>query len=340
MKTIFMKGRNIIRKNEITMNKKIQKILATTLSVFFVFSSDAHAYTIRNVAGTSSQGSFVVGPAKSELSLNPGETKTIELRIQNRMGRTQSFVISFENFVASNELDQAVVLAGAEMDTQTSLAQYIRVEKNNFTLEQGDELLLPVTISIPEQVAPGGKFGAVVVSAVSLSENSGTEERAYSGASVVSRIASLMFVRVNGDIVTSGTLVDFSTRNNQAVFWSGDIPVRMLFENTGTVHINPYGIISVKDIFGDRVGEAQIDPWFVLPGSVRTRDVSLRKEGLLGRYTATLEINPGYGSTTQMKEVAFYVVSPIALFVTIIISAVTVFGTRIVFKKRKEQKLV
>ena len=322
------------------MNKKVQKIIATTLSVFFVFSNAAHAYSISNIAGVSSQGSFVVGPAKSELSLNPGETKNIELRIQNRMGRTQSFEISFEDFVASKDLDQTVVLAGSEIKSQTSLVEYIRVEKNNFTLEQGDELVLPVTISIPEQVSPGGRFGAVVVSAVSLKENNGTEERAYSGASVVSRIASLMFVKVNGDVVTSGTLSDFSTKNNQAVFWSGEVPVRMLFKNTGTVHVNPYGIITVKDIFGSRVGEVQIDPWFVLPGSSRTRDVSLRKEGLLGRYTATLEINPGYGSTTQVKQIAFYVVSPVAVIITVIISAAVVFGIRKVFKKRREQTIV
>ncbi len=322
------------------MNKKVQKIIATTLSVFFVFSGVAHAYSIRNIAGASSQGSFVVGPAKSELSLNPGETKNIELRIQNRMGRTQSFEISFEDFVASQDLDQTVVLTGSEIRSQTSLAQYIRVEKNNFTLEQGDELILPVSISIPEQVAPGGRFGAVVVSAVSSKENNGTKERVYSGASVVSRIASLMFVKVNGEVVTSGKLLDFSTKNNQIVFWSGEIPVRVLFENTGTVHVNPYGIITVKDIFGGRVGEVQIDPWFVLPGSSRTRDVSLRKEGLLGRYTATLEINPGYGSTTQVKRIAFYVVSPVAVLITVLISVVAVFGVRKVFKKKREQTLV
>ena len=83
-----------------------------------------------------------------------------------------------------------------------------------------------------------------------------------------------------------------------------------------------------------------IDPWFVLPGSVRTRDISLQKTGMLGRYTATLEINPGYGSTTQTKRIAFYVVSPFAVLVTIVLCAGVMFGVRRVVLEKINKSIV
>ena len=59
------------------MKTKTQKIIATTLTLFFVMSGNVSAFTITNDTKIPNQGSFVVGPAKTEIVLSPGETKNV-----------------------------------------------------------------------------------------------------------------------------------------------------------------------------------------------------------------------------------------------------------------------
>jgi len=315
------------------MNTKLKKGIIWIAIIPFVLPTNLLAFSIKANTGIPVQGSFVVGPAKSEITLLPGETKSVTLQIQNRMGRTQTFVISFEDFSASKNLNETVELG--IQNSKTSLSQFMSVEKKEFTLNQGDELTLPVTISLPANANPGGKFGAVVVSAVSKKDVSGTEARAYSGATVISRIASLVFVTVSGDTKSEGVLTSFATKNNKTIFFSSEIPVRLVFQNTGNVNLNPYGIITVRDTFGSVLGTTELDPWFALPDSLRTRDVTLHRSNMFGKYSAHVAVNRGYGNVIDEKEITFYVFPPFWIAVIIISLILVIIGARKFVSRKK-----
>src|SRR5690606_42062164 len=77
--------------------------------------------------------------------------------------------------------------------------------------------------------------------------------------------------------------------------------------NTGTVHVDPYGESSITDRFGEEVGFEQLEPWFVLPGSLRRRELSWDREFLLGRYVVTAKINRGYDNIVDEVTTTFWV---------------------------------
>ena len=119
----------------------------------------------------------------------------------------------------------------------------------------------------------------------------------------------------------------------------GPIEMALLYENTGTVHLNPYGEVSIKNMLGEEVGYLEIDPWFVLPSAVRLREFSWDREFLFGRYTAEASINRGYDDEIDVLKTTFWVlpwklVGSIFLGLFIIIFLVRTFFRTFEFKRK------
>lgn len=277
------------------------------------------------------ENNFIVGPAKIELAVAAGDSKTTTLLIENRTGKKQTFKISFEDFVAGSG-DSAVSLLGTET-SKTSLKNLLSVEKDTFTLNHGERLSLPVTVSIPANSTPGGKFASVLVSAIAETNRVTESESAYTGSLVLGRVGSLFFVTVPGDTLSSGELVSLKTKNQKKLFFSNQIPLRIEYKNSGNVSLNPYGILEIKNVFGEVVSKKILDPWYTLPESIRTRDV-LVEGSFFGRYTAVAQINRGYEDIVDSKSFTFYVISNEALALVGILILVALF---VIWKKRNTQ---
>lgn len=270
---------------------------------------------------------FVVGPAKIEASVPAGENKTVFVDLENRTGRTQTFVLTFEDFKASADANQTVELLGNDR-SGTSLKDYVSLPESSFTLFHGDRVRIPVTISIPAVETPGGKFASVVVNAFPVVESENGETK--TGAVVLGRVASLLFVTVPGEIVHSASTESFRIAKDASVFFVAPVEFQIAYKNSGTTYENPYGGITIRNMFGSVVETIAIDPWYVLPGSTRTREVTFVQKNLFGLYTATLELNRGYENVIDTKEVSFLVLNP----VTLVLLFLVVFGLVFWFRNR------
>ena len=259
----------------------IRRIFLISIGIIPLF---VYAVSIDRFADTPNRLDFVVQPAKVEVSLYPGEKRMRNIYITNRLGERASFNVSIESFAASRDPRGGVILG------ESPAPSFVAVSDRTFVLSQGERAEVPVTIAVPRGTDPGGQFFAVVVS--------GSSEHKISGAAhITSRVAALFFVRIEGVMHEAGILNDFSYRDG---FFE------ILFENTGTVHINPYGVITIHRWWR---GDATIfvDPWFVLPGSSRIRAVALPINLGWGRYTATLLMNRGYHNVVDTKEIVFWI---------------------------------
>ena len=58
---------------------------------------------------------------------------------------------------------------------------------------------------------------------------------------------------------------------------------------------------------GHGVGVVDLEPWFILPMSERLREITWTREFLLGRYTATAEINRSYDDIVDTMSFTFWV---------------------------------
>jgi hypothetical protein len=128
------------------------------------------------------------------------------------------------------------------------------------------------------------------------------------GATIVSRLGALFFVRVNGETNESGGVEEFQMRNGRFLYGDGPYVFEILFRNSGNVHLAPYGYISLKNIFGREVAIIPIDAYFSLPQSLRLREIEWDDRTLFGLYSADLELNRGYNDLIDTHTVRFLAV--------------------------------
>lgn len=252
-------------------------------------------------------GDFVLSPGKVELTIPPGESKTVMLDVANRMADTKLFIIDIEDIGGSKNVEQPVVLLGDDRGPY-SLKDYISIEKTRFDLVPNHRALVPVTISVPPDAEPGGMYGSVLVRTVTKEAKAADEVNPVPQSAIVSRIGTLFFITVPGDVEAEGKLLEFKTKSDTNWFEKGPVDFQILYENTGSVHLNPYGELRVTNMFGEEVGFVELQPWFTLPGSLRLREVAWNREMLYGKYTAVLQLNRGYGDLIDEAQVTFWVI--------------------------------
>ena len=254
-------------------------------------------------------GDFVVGPGKIELTMNPGDTRTIQMTLANRLGSDRIFSLSEEDFTGSDDLNQPVVLLGDDRGPY-SAKDILGIPLKKLTVPQGEKAFIPITVSIPANAQPGGLYGSVIVSVTSKQgSTTPTDSASVATNPIITRLALLFFIRVAGEVNTEGQLTQFSLAGDHSVLWSND-PVKfdLVYKNTGSVHLVPSGTISVTNMFGSPVAQIPVDAWFAMPQSLRFREVPWSPPFLFGRYTAHAVINRGYGSTTDEADLAFWVI--------------------------------
>jgi hypothetical protein len=289
------------------MKKKTFLSLATFFVVFFilVFTQSAYAYKIQKLTGLETKNDFVVGPGKLEINVKSGDKFVRELFITNRLGRKAEFKVEVEDIKGSQNPQETVLFLGKEKGPY-SLKNFVHPQLKKFSLNHGERMILPVTVVIPNNHEPGGLYGSVVVTTSSVNSKSQSQaETAKTKVKLISRIGALFFIKVAGQAREDGFLQDFRTKFFNE---TGPINYTLTFQNKGNVHLNAYGLIDIKNICGKRVGEIKIDPFFIMPNSLRNRSIQWNKKWLFGRYTANLKLNRGYKNIIDEKTISFWVI--------------------------------
>jgi hypothetical protein len=263
-------------------------------------------YARETLPGQDVVGDFVVGPGKFELELAPGESKTVEVIVSNRMGQRELFEFQTEDAEGSADGSAAVNLLGERVGPY-SIKDFITVPYKKFYLEHGQRVRIPVTVTIPADAEPGAWYGSLLTLITSDPNLDDPTSGAKPGTAIISRIGTLFFVTSPGDIDREGAMVDFSTISGNKVFLQGPIDFGVTFENTGSVHLSPYGRITITNLIGESVGTVDMQPWFVLPKSLRTKELSWNRDLLIGRYTATVQLNRGYDDIVDELSFTFWV---------------------------------
>lgn len=275
-----------------------------------VTSTDPAAlgYTVESFPGSSEViGDFVVGPGKVELSLKPGESKKVEITATNRTGVDRIFKFSAEDTMGTKSGQDAIVLLGTDRGPY-SLKDYLDIPTGGILIKQGQRVRIPVTVAIPADASPGGLYGSALVETLTLPAETDSTVAAAAKSPLITRIGTLFFVTVEGALSRDAELVDFSTPGNKTLYSGGPIVMNVLHENRGNVHVVPYGEVEIFNYAGDSVQFIELDPWFVMPESLRNRELTWDRQWLLGRYTAVARINRGYDNIVDEREFQFWVI--------------------------------
>ncbi len=319
--------------------KNIYKILAVLLCSFML-PSCVLAYQ-KTQLEMEPQNDFVVEPGKTEIFLNRGEAVVKNVIVTNRINRRVHFKLTTEDLVGTKDQDQPVVLMG-DVDGPYSLKNLIIPEVSEFDLEMGERIIIPVTVSIPLDAEPRGYYGALIVSSETETDGDQSDPDGARGkTTIISRIGSLFLVKINGLGKEEGRLEDFKISGPlKKIFSSAPESFEIAYQNTGNIHLVPYGKISINNLVGKTVSQVPVNAYFVLPDSIRYREVIWQDSPFLfGRYTADLSLYKGYGNEYDTDRVVFWVlpwkiIIPIFAGLIILVSLVYYILTRFEIKKK------
>ncbi len=321
-------------------NKKKLLLSISSIVIFLLVGAIAlRAYTLFQ-STVADRNDFIVEPAKQEVNINPGESATRSISITSRVKSPITFALTSEDIIGSNQIDQPVILLGGDKSPY-SLKDYLHPEIKQFTLNFGQRIQIPVTIELPKTAAPGGFYAAMIVSNAPSKLGATTTGAAEApGATIISRIASLFFVRVNGPVTQSGHLSDFRVKEKGPVYQNANLTFQIYFNNDGNVHLVPYGYITVKNMWGATVDQLPVDAYFALPHSLRYREIPWGRTAAFGRYTAEVSLNRGYGSTTDVLKISIWVIpwkwiAIVLLILLIIVSASYFLRKNFEFKRKR-----
>ena len=270
---------------------------------FLAFPFFVSALIVEKLDNIPVSNDFVLSPGKIEIIMKPGETVTRSLTVTNRLGKTMKFRVDFEDFIGSAKGEQPAILLG-EAKSPYSLKDYFKSEVKEFILDHGEKIVLPIEIYLPQDIEPGGFYGAVLISTAPPKLE---EETAQEQIQIVGRVGTLFFVRTEGEIFQKGQLEKFIVADSRKFFEKGPISFSVFSRNTGSVHLVPYGVIEIKNLFGKKIGEVDIEPFFVMPASLREIRATWQRQIGIGKYTATLYLNRGYQNLVDKAEVSFWI---------------------------------
>lgn len=308
---------------------------AATSTQEAVVNEEGNWYRSERLSGNISVGDFVVGPGRAEITVSPGETIVQEITVTNRISPHRTFRLEVEDIYGTNDASAAAKLSGKERGPY-SIRDYISFPSDTFELDLGERARIPVTITVPADAEPGGFYGSILVSTERTPEANG---EGGSRSPIIARIGSLVFLTVRGDIEVGGETKSISTVGDKWWHEKGPIDFSILYENTGAIHVNPYGELSITNMLGEEVGFVELDPWFVLPKSLRSREITWDREFLLGRYTVTAKINRGYDDkidevTTTFWVLPWKIVGGAFLILFVFVFAIRMFLRTFEFKRR------
>ncbi len=283
-----------------------------------------------NVTGggaTTNKGygdSFRISPLRTDVTINPGETRKVTIYIQNLNPVPATLKPINNDFIAGNKEDGTpdIILNENEYAPTHSLKRFM-APIPNVAVGPGERKPVEVTISVPSTAQAGGYYGALRF-APALADGSGS-------VSVTGSVASLILMTVPGDLVENLTLKDFTLqqKGKESKRFSSPKGIKAVvrLQNKGNVHIAPQGGIFVQK--GDKViYQAKINDikpaGVVLPDSTRKWEIPVKKLGNFGKYKITAVI--GYGATNKTINIertiwiipTLYIVGAILALIAII----------------------
>lgn len=232
---------------------------------------------------------ITLSPPIIDTSAMPGETITPQVSVSNEGTQPITLNGSVEAFRASERPGVAEFFP-----SDNGLPTWINLEEKEILLKPGESKKIMLTIRVPLNTEPGSYYAAIFWSTTS-GPNPG------SGAAVMSRLGTLIFLRVQGNTTEKLEILSFSPVKN--IFWSWPAAFSASVKNTGNVHLVPRGELIIRSWSGKQIA---ILPWNesglrVLPGSERKMEQIWReknlweelKAGIWLRYSATLHLSYG-----------------------------------------------
>lgn len=238
-------------------------------------------------AQTQPKSGLAISPPTFELSANPGDTLTNNLRVDNVVDQPLEITVDTRNFTALGE-EGGIDLSADE--GEFSLASWISVTPTKITIPARESHVFEFVTSIPGNASPGGRFGSIIFK-TTLKPVGG-----QSGVAVGQEIGALVFLKIAGEVNEKASIASFAPKNGLSE--SGPVGFDIRMKNEGNVQFKPKGTITISNFFGKKIATVPVNEQNVLPGAIRKMSADWKTGWLFGKYSATVSLV--YGTDEQV----------------------------------------
>ncbi len=241
---------------------------------------------------------FAIAPATLDLSGQRGETIDGTIAVINNGSAEQTYYLGTLKFVPG---EQSGTPSFIPFETDHSgLPEWIAFPVRTVAIPANTKVDVPFTVTIPQNVASGTVYGAITVS------TSPSDVVAANGATIEAKMASLIFLTVEGETVDKLALLDFDATN------SGNTSLQLTrwftfrVQNQGNVVAVPTGTVTLVDALGRTVLSQPInqEQSRVLPMTTRS-------------FSGTIGPVPTSFGDELRSDVANFAIGPVTATLTI-----------------------
>lgn len=302
-------------------------------------------------------GGFFIGSTANALTLiaptfeqdvDPGVPSKTEIKLYNETQDTLSLYPEVVSFTANGETGQPTFDFEAPLE---GVATWFDLPEGPITLEGGERMVVPITITPPIDAEPGGHYATVFFSTTS-------PDLSDPGSLALStKLGSLFLLRVFGDVTEEGSIVEFGLDNNKTTLNRLPANIFTRFENSGNIHLRPEGTITIKNLMGAETAKLDFNAkkGATLPDSIRKYDTVWEKGQVkevsgnfwskfwtefaneknnfaLGRYKANISITAGT-LVQDDAELIFWVWPWRIMFVSLLVLALIILLLILMIKR-------
>lgn len=291
--------------------KKISKILFIALALVTTH------YSLATSSYAQTSIPLTVGPARQQITINPGETTTFAIKYYNQSDIALNGVVNVADFlVDSTDGSPRIIDSVDQANPKYSASKWVSLSLEQITISPQDRIIVTGTLSVPQDARPGGRYVAVY-----FEPALGTPSSVGTGGStgIAPRIASLLYVRVNGPITEKATISQMFAKS---FYEYGPVEVITNISNSGDYHIRPKGVFTLTNALGGIVEQASLKEANIFPDAQRIFPVTMGEKWMMGKYK--INLNAYYGEKAQVidKSISVWVFPwrvALIVFLTLII---------------------
>lgn len=322
-----------------------------------VAAAAAAAFALALFLAPKPSHAMTISPPTLDFTLNPGDVIADVVQIFNEEGtafKVQPVPVNFYVKEGDEVSGSPDFYPADEARNGYELAPWFELGTEATVIAPNERVNIPFQIRVPEDAAPGSRFGAIQILASKPDDVASPDA---SNVSIERGTTVLIFVRVTGDVRDELVVSEFAAQDDALSHLPANFTVRLT--NGGTTHQRPTGNVIIEDMWGRQVASLVVNPGpqfrSVLPGSSRRYDVAWARKKLpdgtgefeqqvrnfaFGKYTATLLVN--YGSASAQKSlmsVTTFVVIPWMALLTYAAAAIVALLI-VVFAARAYNRMV
>jgi hypothetical protein len=285
------------------------------------------------------QHSWALGPAGSADPSQPGNRQSLAYDVAP--GSTIEDAVTLYNFGnvplpfrvyatdAFNRADGQVDLLPGD-EEPTDVGSWVAVGEERLTVQPGQQVTIPVTITVPADARPGDHVGAMLAS-------SPIPGRTDEGATlnIDRRIGPDLLVRVQGPITPEVTVEDLSVSYSPSLNpLSGSAEVTYTLHNTGNVRLKGTHHVTMGGPFG--LGEASTEPIEfsgLLPGE--SIEVRVPVDGVPASVLSTATVHVEMGEVANDEALVTETASTSTLAIPVSLVAIAVLVILALFARSR-----